>query len=48
MEGVIQVYDHPFSPTDHETIDRLDVPVMGEVRSGQVVQAYPSHARSTP
>lgn len=48
VEGVIQVYDHPFSPTDHETIDRLDVPVMGEVRSGQVVQAYPSHARSTP
>ncbi len=41
VDGVIMAYDRPFSRSDHETIDDLRVPVMGEVRRGQVIYAYP-------
>ncbi|MCE1186170.1 MAG: ABC transporter substrate-binding protein, partial [Rhodocyclales bacterium] len=41
VEGVVMVYDRPFSRADHEAIDQMRIPVMGEVRSGQVVHAYP-------
>jgi len=37
--GVITSYHRPFSPQDHEAIT-LNMPVMGEVRSGRVVYAY--------
>ena len=45
MPGVIQTYDHPFSPSDHETIDRLDIPVIGEIRAGRVQRAAASAPR---
>lgn len=37
--GVITSYHKPFSANDHEAIT-LNMPVMGEVRSGRVVYAY--------
>lgn len=40
VEGIIMVYDRPFSKTDHESIDSTRIPVMGEVRNRQVVFAY--------
>jgi len=48
VEGVVQIYDHPFSPGNHEAIDRLDVPVMGEVRGGRVVHAYSTRLQHAP
>lgn len=48
VEGVVQLYDRPFSLSDHEAIDRLDVPVMGEVRGGRVVHAYSPASRQSP
>ncbi len=48
VEGVVQIYDRPFSPGDHEAIDRLDVPVMGEVRGGRVIHAYSTRLRHAP
>ncbi|WP_047197304.1 ABC transporter substrate-binding protein [Caldimonas brevitalea] len=39
VEGVITTYVQPFSRDDHETVDER-LPVMGEVRKGQVVYAY--------
>jgi len=44
----LQIYDRPFSPNDHEAIDRLDTPVMGEVRGGRVVHAYGVRLRHVP
>jgi len=41
VEGVVMTYDKPFSPDDHEAIDDTSVPVMGEVKNGRVVFAYP-------
>jgi branched-chain amino acid transport system substrate-binding protein len=38
--GVIQTYDKPYSKLDHEAIDNITVPVMGEVKGGHVVYAY--------
>ncbi|OHC62417.1 MAG: amino acid ABC transporter substrate-binding protein [Rhodocyclales bacterium RIFCSPLOWO2_02_FULL_63_24] len=38
--GVIQTYDKPYNKTDHEAIDNVSVPVIGEVRGGHVVYAY--------
>ena len=40
VEGIVMVYDRPFSRTDHEAIDTTRIPVMGEVRNRQVVFAY--------
>ena len=35
VEGVVTVYDHPFSKTDHEAIT-ANIPVFGEVKDGRV------------
>ena len=40
VEGVVTVYDRPFSATDHEAITN-NIPVFGMVRGGQVVPAHP-------
>ncbi len=40
VEGIVMVYDRPFSKTDHESIDSTRSLVMGEVRNRQVVFAY--------
>lgn len=42
---IVTRYDHPFTPTDHEAIS-LNMIVMGEVRGGRVVYAYPEDASS--
>jgi branched-chain amino acid transport system substrate-binding protein len=39
VEGVVTVYDHPFSKTDHEAIT-ANIPVFGEVKDGKVVPAH--------
>lgn len=39
VEGVVMVYDKPFTKADHEAITPI-VPVIGEVKSGRVVYAY--------
>ncbi len=39
IEGVVQLYDHPFSATDHEAVTP-NIPVLGEVKGGRVVFAY--------
>jgi branched-chain amino acid transport system substrate-binding protein len=39
VEGVVMVYDKPFSKGDHEAISP-NVPVIGEVKSGRVIYAY--------
>jgi len=38
VEGVVTVYDHPFTKTDHEAIT-ANIPVFGEVKDGRVVPA---------
>jgi branched-chain amino acid transport system substrate-binding protein len=40
VEGVVTVYDKPFSPTDHEAISN-NIPVFGLVKGGRVVPAHP-------
>ena len=39
VEGVVTVYDHPFTKDDHEAIT-ANIPVFGEVKNGRVVYAY--------
>ena len=39
VEGVVTVYDHPYTKDDHEAIT-ANIPVFGEVKSGRVVYAY--------
>ncbi len=39
VDGVVTVYDKPFSKTDHDAIT-ANIPVFGEVKSGKVVYAY--------
>ena len=39
VEGVVMVYDKPFTKDDHEAIS-ANVPVVGEVKGGRVVFAY--------
>jgi branched-chain amino acid transport system substrate-binding protein len=39
VEGVVMVYDKPFTHDDHEAISP-NVPVVGEVKGGRVVYAY--------
>ena len=36
VDGVVTVYDHPFSKTDHEAVT-ANMPVFGEVKDGRVV-----------
>jgi branched-chain amino acid transport system substrate-binding protein len=40
VEGVVTVYDHPFSASDHEAIS-ANIPVFGVVQDGRVVPAHP-------
>jgi branched-chain amino acid transport system substrate-binding protein len=40
VEGVVTVYNKPFSPTDHEAIT-ANIPVFGLVKGGRVVPAHP-------
>ncbi|WP_394013594.1 ABC transporter substrate-binding protein [Roseixanthobacter pseudopolyaromaticivorans] len=40
VEGVVTVYDKPFSATDHEAITP-NIPVFGVVKGGRVVVAHP-------
>ncbi len=40
IEGVVTVYDKPFSETDHEAIS-ANIPVFGVVKDGRVVPAHP-------
>src|SRR6201747_1571753 len=39
VEGVVMVYDKPFTHDDHEAVSP-NVPVVGEVKGGRVVYAY--------
>jgi len=39
VEGVVTVYDHPYTHDNHEAITP-NIPVMGEVKGGHVVYAY--------
>ena len=39
IEGVVTVYDHPFSATDHEAIS-ANIPVFGIVKNGRVLVAH--------
>jgi branched-chain amino acid transport system substrate-binding protein len=40
VEGVVTIYDHPFTPTDHDAIT-ANIPVFGIVKGGRVVAAHP-------
>ncbi len=40
VEGVVQVYDHPFNPANHEAVSSADV-VYGVVKDGRVVRLNP-------
>lgn len=40
VEGVVTIYDKPFSATDHEAITD-NIPVFGLVKGGRVVPAHP-------
>ncbi len=40
VEGVVTVYDHPYTATDHEAISP-NIPVFGLVKGGRVVPAHP-------
>jgi branched-chain amino acid transport system substrate-binding protein len=46
VEGVVQVYNHPFRPTNHEAVSAANV-VYGVVRNGRVVHLA-SDAPATP
>lgn len=39
VDGVLTVYDHPYTHDDHEAVT-MNMPVMGEVKGGHVVYAY--------
>lgn len=39
VDGVVTVYDHPFTHDNHEAITS-NIPVIGEVKDGRVVYAY--------
>lgn len=39
VEGVVTIYDHPYSATDHEAIT-ANIPVFGMVKNGRVVIAH--------
>ncbi len=40
VEGVVTVYDHPYTAKDHEAISS-NIPVFGLVKGGRVVPAHP-------
>ena len=45
LEGVVTVYDKPFSKGDHEAIS-VKVPVMGLVKDSRVTYAHPDDAKT--
>jgi branched-chain amino acid transport system substrate-binding protein len=45
IDGVVMVYDRPFSRDNHETITSTDDIFMGEVRNGRIVFAYEADRR---
>ncbi len=45
VDGIVTVYDKPFSKTDHEAITS-NIPVMGEVKDAKVGYANPDDAKS--
>jgi branched-chain amino acid transport system substrate-binding protein len=46
VEGVVMTYDHPFTHDDHDAITP-NLVVIGEVKDGRVVYAYPDDAKAT-
>ena len=44
IEGVVTIYNKPFSKSDHEAIT-ANIPVFGEVKDERVVYAYPEDAK---
>jgi branched-chain amino acid transport system substrate-binding protein len=48
VDGLVMTYHHPFSKTDHETIDSTRILVIGEIRNAQVVFAYDEDRKRTP
>ena len=44
IEGVVTIYNKPFSKADHEAIT-ANIPVFGEVKDEHVVYAYPEDAK---
>jgi len=44
IEGVVTIYNKPFSKGDHEAIT-ANIPVFGEVKNERVVYAYPEDAK---
>jgi branched-chain amino acid transport system substrate-binding protein len=47
VAGVIKTYNHPYTHDNHEAIVKADV-VMGEVKDGRVVYAYPADEKKAP
>lgn len=45
VEGVVTIYDRPFSATDHEAIS-ANIPVFGLVKGGRVVPAHPEDVQN--
>lgn len=45
VDGIVTVYDKPFSKTDHEAITS-NIPMMGEVKDGKVSYANPDDAKN--
>ncbi len=45
VDGIVTVYDKPFSKTDHDAITS-NIPVMGEVKGGRVGYANPDDAKT--
>ena len=45
VDGIVTVYDKPFSKTDHEAITS-NIPVMGEVKDGKVGYANPDDQKN--
>lgn len=45
VDGIVTVYDKPFSKTDHEAITS-NIPMMGEVKDGKVGYANPDDAKN--
>jgi branched-chain amino acid transport system substrate-binding protein len=46
VEGVVMTYDHPFTHDDHDAITP-NLVVIGEVKDGRVVYAYPDDMKAT-
>jgi branched-chain amino acid transport system substrate-binding protein len=45
VDGIVTVYNKPFSKTDHDAIT-ANIPLMGQVKDGRVVYANPDDAKT--